>query len=256
MEAQSPSDTYLFYSCSIISFLESRVDTYVENLEPFFGGSRDILEWLEKIWLPEEQEHGRLMKRYVEKSWPNFRWDRGFEEFSNLYIPQCATEKLRRSIGLEALARCVTETEATMIYRCLASYSSDPELTSILKRMSADEVRHYRKFRDLHIRFELIENNSFLSKARTVLYRSKLVRDEDLALAFKPLNDSWSGVPPFKPWSYEEYLRFTASIMRKHFPFSQGKRMLFHPLKTGGRLNKLAIEVLAILAARQFLTYA
>ena len=228
----------------------------MENLDPFFDCDPDTKAWLENVWLPEEQEHGRLMKAYVEERWPDFKWTQGFEEFSELYIPQCVTEKLRRSIGLEALARCITETEATMIYRCLANFSTDPELTILLKRMSTDEIRHYRKFRDLHKRYELLENNNFICKARTLLARSALVLDEDLALAFRPLNNNWIFEPPFKPWSYEKYLSFTAGVMKEHFPFREAKRMLFHPIKTSGWLNKVAIDLMAILAARQFLSHA
>lgn len=256
MDEQSTSKPFLFYSCAIISFLESRVDTYVENLEPFFEADQETRQWLKDVWLPEEQAHGQMMRAYVEKSWPSFQWHAGFEEFSSLYVPQCATEKLRDSVALEALARCVTETEATMIYRCLASHSADPELSTLLTRMSTDEVRHYRMFKDVHARYESKEKNSFLTKAKTLLARSELVRDEDLALAFKPLNHHWTGEVPFPPWTYADLMKKTAAVIKDHFPFQQATRMLLHPLKTGGRLNRIALDVLAMLAARQFLKYA
>jgi len=44
--------------------------------------------------------------------------------------------------------------------------------------------------------------------------------------------------------------------MRVHFPFEEAKRMLFHPLRTEKRLNKLLIEIMTKLVARQFLKYA
>jgi len=250
------TEPFLFYACTIISFLESRVDTYVDNLTPFFQCDPATKDWLKNVWLLEEQEHGRLMRIYVEDTWPAFDWSRGFKEFSDLYIPQCVTEKLRCSVGLEALARCVTETQATMIYRCIASYSNDPLLKELLKRMSTDEVRHFKQFKDLHQKYELEENNRFLRKAGILLNRSELVRDEDIALAFQPLNNYWVGSPPFKVWSYRIFLEHTAQIMRVHFPFEEAKRMLFHPLRTEKRLNKLLIEIMAKLVARQFLKYA
>lgn len=256
MYAQSSTEPYLFYTCSIISFLESRVDTYVENLEPFFECDPATKFWLENVWLPEEQEHGNLMKLYVEERWPRFLWEQGFDEFSNLYIPQCSTEKLRHSVGLEALARCVTETEATMIYRCLSAYAIDPELKQLLKRMSTDEVRHYRKFRDLHKQYELVEKNGFLSKARTLLSRSELVRDEDIALAFQPLNNNWDKAQPFMPWNYEMFLKYTANVMSENFPFREAKKMLFHPISSGKLIEKILIELMAVIATRQFLKYA
>jgi len=44
--------------------------------------------------------------------------------------------------------------------------------------------------------------------------------------------------------------------MKEHFQFKEAKRMLFHPMKTGSWVNKVIIDVLAILVARQFLRYA
>lgn len=256
MASQSPAEQFLFYSCAIVSFLESRVDTYVENLAPFFECDPGTREWLETIWLPEEQEHGRLMRRYVERRWPDFLWSDGFTMFSTLYVPRCSTPNLRPSVALEALARCVTETEATMIYRCLASYADDPELAALLKRLSKDEVRHYREFRDIHKRYEPSEGNGFLTKAKTLLARSELVRDEDLSLAFRPLNENWKNGPPFAPWGYSDYLGTAARVMKTHFPFREAKRMLFNPIKTGGLINRITIDLLAIIVARQFLSYA
>ncbi len=256
MTSSARSDKFLFYTCAIISFLESRVSTYVDNLEPFFRCDANTLKWLHEVWLPEEATHGRLMRSFVERTWQDFDWDRGFAEFSTLYIPQCATEKLRPSIGLEALARCVTETQAAMMYRCLASYTTDTDLKALLKRMSADEARHFRRFKDLHLLHQTTERNSLLTRVRTVMARSELVRDEDLALAFTPLNGAWRCPPPFSPWSYAALLEATAQVMRQHFPFTEARRMLFIPLRTTSLLWRMGSPIAAKAVSRQFLRYA
>jgi hypothetical protein len=242
------TDKFSFYTCAIISFLESRVSTYVDNLEPLFRCDAKTLTWLHETWLPEEAAHGRLMRSFVESTWP--------AEFSALYIPRCATEKLRPSVGLEALARCVTETQATMVYRCLASYTKDPDLKVLLKRMSADEARHFRKFKDLHLLHQSAERNSLLKRVRTLLARSELVRDEDLALAFAPLNGAWKCPPPFSPWSYAAFLEATAQVMKQHFPFKEAQRMLFTPLRTSSLVWRVGSAIIAKLVSRQFLRHA
>lgn len=253
IKLKSISDPFMFYACTIISFLESRVDTYVENLIPFYQCDTGTKDWLENVWQLEEQKHGMLMRAYVEKTWPDFMWDKGFKQFSSLYIPQCATEKLRRSAGLEALARCVTETQSTMIYRCVASYTIDTDLKSLLLQMSADEVRHFKKFNELHQKYEPEEKNSFFKRARILLNRSNLVINEDIALAFQPLNCCWIKPPKFKPWDYKNFLENTAQVMKQHFPLNDAKQLLFHPLKTNHLTEKIFIEIIAKLVERLFL---
>lgn len=250
------TDKFSFYTCAIISFLESRVSTYVDNLEPIFRCDANTLKWLQETWLPEEAAHGRLMRSFVESTWPDFDWEFGFAEFSALYLPRCATEKLRPSVGLEALARCVTEAQATMIYRCLASYTKDPDLKALLKRMSADEARHFRKFKDLHLFHQSAERNSLLARVRTLLARSQLVRDEDLALAFAPLNGAWKCPPPFSSWSYAAFLEATAQVMKQHFPFKEAQRMLLNPLRTSSLVWRVGSAIIAKLVTRQFLRHA
>ena len=80
-----------------------------------------------------------------------------------------------------------------MIYRCLADYARDGELAAMLRGMSADEVRHYGYFRRIFERYDARERNTTWRKARTLVARSQLVRDEDVRLAFLPLNSCWRG---------------------------------------------------------------
>jgi hypothetical protein len=246
------SDSFTFYALTAISFLESTVGNYVENMAPYFKNNPAICRWLETVWLPEEAEHGHLAREYVEAIWPEFDLERGYNAFFQQYWPRCDHNLLRPSPALEALARCVTEAEATMIYRCIASYASDPEIKALMKKLSSDEVRHYTYFRDVFDTYDATENNSFLRKARTIIARSQLVRDEDIALAFLPLNDAWRGTIPFVPLSYPQFLAKAGMVARHHFPFEAAKRMLFRPLATGSKVEDLAFNLMAWLVRRQY----
>jgi hypothetical protein len=246
------TDPFCFYGLCVVSFLESTVATYVENLSPYFDCDPEIQRWLKTVWLPEEAEHGRLAKQYVEKTWPEFDWEHGYNLFLNHYRPRCNYSLLRPSPALEALARCVTETEATMMYRCIGSYVSDPELKILMKKLSTDEVRHYTYFRDVFDKYESAEKNSFLRKARTIIARNELVRDEDIALAFMPLNHYWRGRMPFEKMLYSGFLVRTSMIIEQHFPFEAAKRMLFRPLGKGSRLEALAVDFITWMVRRQY----
>jgi hypothetical protein len=246
------ADPFSFFALAAVSFLESTVATYVENLAPYFEGDPEILRWLQTVWLPEEAEHGRLARQYVEKTWPEFDWKHGYKLFLCHYRPRCDYKLLRPSPALEALARCVTETEATMMYRCLGSYAVDRDVKSLMKKLGSDEVRHYTYFRDVFDRYDKMEKNSFWLKARTIIGRSALVRDEDLALAFMPLNSCWRGRMPFEKMTYNGFLIRTSMIIEQHFPFEAAKRMLFRPLGKGSRLEALAVDFITWMVKRQY----
>jgi hypothetical protein len=256
MTTSARTDAFSFYACTMGSFLESTVAVYVENLQPFFGNDEEDDRWLRDVWLLEEAEHGRLTQEYVLAIWPEFDWGRAYGAFLTRYRPRCAFRRLRASPALEALARCVTEAEATMMYRCVARYTSDPTLRLLCQRMSTDEIRHYRYFRDLHHRYEAVERNSIVTRVRVLMNRSQLVLDEDLCLAFESLNAAWRGPPPFVRSSYRTFLGQAAHVMKVHFPFEEAKRMLFRPLRSGRLFETLAVSLLAAAVGRQFFRHA
>lgn len=245
-------DAFTFYSLATVSFLESTVATYVENLFPYFEEDPAALNWLQTVWLREEAEHGRLTQTYLRATWPDFDWQQAYEEFLQSYVPRCDSALLRPSPALEALARCVTETQTSMIYRCFGDYFVDPHLTELMQRLSREEVRHYKYFRRLFEKYERLERNSLWRKIGTLVSRSALVRDEDVALAFRPLNRHWRGAMPFAPMSYRDFLSRAGQVMRRHFPFEEAKRMLFRPLRSGAWHEKLLVDCLSVVVKRQY----
>src|SRR5262245_23608972 len=63
-----------FYLIAAASLMESATDLYTENLIDFFAGDEEVTSWLTHYWLPEELQHGRALRRYVEAAWPEFAW--------------------------------------------------------------------------------------------------------------------------------------------------------------------------------------
>lgn len=253
MNTATRTDRFTFYVMTIMSFLESTAPTFVDNLKIIFKDDQKLLNWLSEVWLPEEFEHGELGKEFVAKTWPEFDWDSAYQEFIKLYEPMCSYEVLRSSKALEALCRCVTETEATMFYRCIENYSSDNELKALMKKLYTDETRHYKEFREIFNNYDRIEKNSFFTKAKTILSRTELTRDEDIKLAFHPLNKHWNSPPPFEPYNYKCFLNNAKTVIIKHFPIDPAKRMLFRPIKTKSLTNKLSLKLLEILVKSHYL---
>jgi hypothetical protein len=252
MNNQARTDAFTFYSLAMISYLESAVPNYVQNLIPFYAGDREVQNWLRQVWLQEEGQHGQLTKKYVFRRWPEFNWDGGYAVFLAHYRPRCDHHLLRPSPALEALARCVTETQTAMIYRCIGNYAPDPDLKALMAGMSKDEVRHYSYFRKIFHRYDAGEKNALWRKANTIVTRSDLVKEEDLALAYQPLNSCWNGPRPFPPLSYRQFLSVAGRVMSRYFPFEEAKRMLFRPLRCGHWLERIIVKLLAMAVRRQY----
>ena len=98
----------LFYLVASASLMESATDLYTENLIEFFVGDEEVTSWLEHYWLPEELQHGRALRRYVEVVWPDFDWEPAYRRFVNEFRPFCDTA-LEAARGLEMASRCVVE---------------------------------------------------------------------------------------------------------------------------------------------------
>jgi hypothetical protein len=63
------------------SFIESGSDLYSENLSAYFKGDQEVEQWLDAHWEVEELQHGRALKTYIARVWPDFDWDASFAQF-------------------------------------------------------------------------------------------------------------------------------------------------------------------------------
>jgi hypothetical protein len=224
------ADAFTFYSLATSSFLESAVEDYAANLALLFADDAEATGWLVEVWVPEESRHGRMARDYVAALWPDFDWDAAFRDYRRC-IPRHTTAHLQPSRAQEALARCVTETQAAMMYRCMADYTEEPHLAELLRSMSRDEVRHYKQFQRMLERHDPFERPGLYRKGRTILERSALVRKRDLALVFDTLNAHWRcALPPVPVLTYREFLALARSVMQRHYPFEEMLRMILRPL--------------------------
>lgn len=252
MTAALRSDALLFYAVATTSLLESAVSVTVERLRSLFADEPAVRRWLVDVWLPDEVEHGRMTRSYVEDVWPEFTWVAAFADFLTRYEPQCAVNRLQPSPAMEALARCVTETEAAMFYHCLGSYTPDPALRALLQRMRTDEERHYEYFAELFDRYQARARVGVVARLRAVLKRSAALRDEDLACSFAPLNGHWTGPKPFAELTYPQYLERTGGLIRQFLPKDDVARMLYGPVRTATFVDRPLAAMLSVMVRRQY----
>src|SRR5262249_47557537 len=96
-------------------------------------------------WLPEELQHGRALRRYVEVAWPEFDWQPAHASFIEEFRPFCQIA-LEPARCLEMASRCVVETGTASFYRTLSRAAPEPVLSTLPRHIADDEVRHYKHF--------------------------------------------------------------------------------------------------------------
>ncbi|HUC72539.1 MAG TPA: ferritin-like domain-containing protein [Stellaceae bacterium] len=240
----------MFYMIAAASLMESATDLYTANLIEYFAGDDEITSWLKDYWLPEELQHGRALRHYVETAWPDFPWDTVREGFIEEFRPFC-DEALEQARGLEMASRCVVEMGTASFYTCLSRASPDPVLALLTRRIAEDEVRHYKHFYRFFRKYREIERPGRVAVAPALWRRLRMTGGEDRLVVLKHVHAArWPGAR-FDAQVCHRVQRQCRKLMRPHFPIEMSVRMLLKPLALGPRTQRAAIPVLAALARRK-----
>ncbi|OYW15126.1 MAG: hypothetical protein B7Z46_01155, partial [Hydrogenophilales bacterium 12-64-6] len=174
-----------FHVLAAASFVESLADLYTHNLLDHMAGDAEASQWLRERWEPEELQHGRALRRYVETVWPAFDWQTAFDGFCTDYRPYCKAELLEPTRALEMVARCVVETGTAGLYGLLQQISPEPVLATLVGHIRDDEVGHYKYFYHAFLRYRERERPSRWQVARVIRQRLGEIGQEDAYLALK-----------------------------------------------------------------------
>ncbi|MGK3984326.1 hypothetical protein WME99_14880 [Sorangium sp. So ce136] len=62
------------------------------------------MRWLKEEWEPEELQHGRALRSYVQPVWPDFDWERAYAAFFAECSRHCSMDGLQPTRALEVVA--------------------------------------------------------------------------------------------------------------------------------------------------------
>jgi rubrerythrin len=238
-----------FYLVATASLMESATDLYTENLIDYFAGDEEVTSWLEKYWLPEELQHGKALRRYVEVAWPEFDWEPARRLFVEEFKPFCDVSlESRRS--LEMASRCVVETGTASYYRTLSRASPDPVLALLTRRIAEDEVRHYKHFYRFFRKYRDVESPRRGAILRALWRRLRMTGGDDSFIVLKHVYGAHHPGEPYDLGVYRRVRRECRQLVRDHFPHEMSVRMLLMPLGLGPRAQRLTLPVIAALARR------
>jgi rubrerythrin len=240
----------LFYLVTAASLMESATDLYTENLIEFFAGDDEIESWLKQYWLPEELQHGRALRRYVNAAWPDFPWEGVRDGFIEEFRPYC-DEALETARSLEMASRCVVEMGTASFYRGLSRASPDSVLAALTDKISNDEVRHYKHFYRFFRKYLAVERPGRGAIAPALWRRLRMTGGEDRLVVLKHIYAARRPGARFDAGVYRHIRGQCRQLMRAHFPAEMSIHMLLKPLDLGVRTLRLTVPVLAALARRR-----
>ncbi len=239
----------LFYLVASASLMESATDLYTRNLIDFFEGDDEITLWLEQCWLPEELQHGKALRRYVETAWPEFGWEGVNQRFVEEFQPFCDSA-LEAARSLEMASRCVVEMGTASFYTTLSRVSPDPVLSLLTRRIVEDEVRHYKHFYRYFKKYQDIEPCGRVAIAPALWRRLRMTNGSDSFVPLKHVYRTRHPKAPFDAGVYREVRGRCRNFLRPHVPLEMSVRMLLKPLALGPRSQRVALATVLAVARR------
>ena len=82
------------------------------------------------------------------------------------------------------------------------------------------------------------------------------MKDEDIKMAFAPLNNHWHKDAPFEKYTFSDFLGDAKTVIINHFPVDAAKKMLFKPVYKKGIANKILLTLMEILVKSHYLGLA
>jgi hypothetical protein len=233
----------LFYMVSTASFIEITSDLYTRNLVEHFADDAEVCEWLLHSWEPEEVNHGRALREYTMRVWPDFDWEGQYAKFFKDYGALCKPEMLLPQRSLEMVARCVVEMGTATYYTAMQRTTDEPVLMQLAHNIYQDEVRHYKYFYKYFRRYRKIENTSRAQVLGALWHRLKILEDEDSYLALKHVHCMRHPGQPYNRTVYKELMAGIRKLAGPHFPHELSVNMLLKPLDMAPMMRRVVQPV-------------
>lgn len=240
----------LFYLVASASFVEAATDLYTQNLVDYFSDDDEITGWLKAHWLPEELQHGMALRRYVQLAWPDFDWDGVYQRFLPEFTRQCAEDGVEKTRSREMASRCIVEMGTSSYYRTLSRMTDEPVLSELTRRISDDEVRHYKHFYSYLRKYERREGRQFRGIARALWNRVRMIDGEDSRIAMRHLYRARNDGRALDDRMLKGIRRDWRALIQPHFPHRMCVQMLLKPLGLGPRTHRMALPVFEAIARR------
>jgi hypothetical protein len=231
----------MFYLIAGASFVEATTDLYTENLMNYFSADDEITSWLKAHWLPEELQHGEALRRYVQLAWPDFDWDGVYARFRPEFTRQCAEDGIEKTRTREMASRCIVEMGTSSYYRTLSRMTDEPVLSDLTRRISDDEVRHYKHFYRYLRKYQRREGQRRVGIVSALWTRLRMIDGEDSRIAMRHIYQERNGGRTLDNRGLKHVRRGWRPLIAPHFPHRMCMQMLLRPLGLGPLAHRIAL---------------
>ncbi|HXP06147.1 MAG TPA: ferritin-like domain-containing protein [Stellaceae bacterium] len=243
-------DEAIFYLLASASFVEAATDLYTRNLVEYFSTDDEITGWLNAHWLPEELQHGKALRRYVQLAWPDFDWDGVYQRFLPEFTRQCAEDGVEKTHSREMASRCIVEMGTSSYYRTLSRMTNEPVLCEVARRISDDEVRHYKHFYSYLKKYQRREGQQRTGIARALWNRLRMIDGEDSRIAIRHIYRARNDGHTPDDRMLRGMRRNWRALIQPHFPHRMCVQMLLKPLGLGPRAQRVVVPLFEAISRR------
>jgi hypothetical protein len=240
----------LFYLIATASFVEAATDLYTQNLVDYFSADAEITAWLTAHWLSEELQHGRALRRYVQLAWPDFDWDEAYQRFLPEFTQQCADDGVEKTRSREMASRCIVEMGTSSYYRTLSRMTDEPVLSELARRISDDEVRHYKHFYSYLKKYQQLEGQCRAGISGALWNRLRMIDGEDSRIAMRHVYKARNSGGALDDRMLKRMRRGWRAMIQAHFPHRMCVQMLLKPLGLGPRTHRVVLPVFEAIVRR------
>ena len=222
------------------SFVETGSDLYTHNLVEQFHDDAEVSGWLSNHWEPEELQHGRALRAFVQHVWPELDWQPAFDAFFADYSRNCTSEELEPTRCLEMAARCVVEMGTATYYRAIHDFSDEPVLERLVGFIQRDEVRHYKHFYRYFNKYNELDHHNRAAVFGALARRLAEILQSDAECGL------WHAYHARHPGAsrdgreFDRALARTKALVGRHYPAPMATKMFLKPLALPPALNRLS----------------
>jgi hypothetical protein len=240
----------IFYLIAGASFVEATTDLYTRNLIDYFADDAEITGWLKAHWLPEELQHGQALRRYVQHAWPDFDWDAVYARFLPDFTRQCAEDGVEKTRTREMASRCIVVMGTSGYYRTLSQMTDEPVLSDLTRRISDDEVRHYKHFYSYLQKYRQYEGQRRPGIAGALWNRLRMIDGEDSRIAMRHIYAARNSGRTLDGRGLRRIRRGWRELIQPHFPHRMCVQMMLKPLDLGPWTRRAAVPIFEAISRR------
>jgi hypothetical protein len=244
------TDKDLFYLLTAASFVEITSDWYTRNLIEYFQGDAEVEAWLKWVWEPQELRHGKALKRYIQRVWPDFDWEQCYSRFTEEFSQFCKVEKLGPTRALEMASRCLVETGTATLYTMIHRLTREPVLRLLTANIRADEICHFKYFYRYFLRYRDREHTRPWEVLGVLYARSVRIDNEDAYYAFKHVFEACHPNVSFHDDEYKTIRSHYLKAAKHCYPLAMAVKMSLKPMGLNRALSHTIVPlVIAALKA-------